>query len=199
MYRPRSLGAHRSAEADRECACHQGGNRIMLLDLGFVLGYGYQHFRDAMTDVVLDDISYDQQTQQHSDTRENQVGPCRTARQGGKAAVDSMDRHFEENGGNSAQQAGHHREYQETCPLRKFTQKGPKRAPYVSHSGILHYYSSSDAPAYWEMLSSGRVSPAASEASALPPATASFSASSSPSSQRSTSSRSSVLTLIFTR
>ena len=81
--------------------------------------------------------------------------------------------------------------------LCKRARRGPQTyfTPWLST--VL--YSSSDPPAYCAMLSSGRVSPEASEASALPPATASFSASSSPSSQRSTSSRSSVFTLIFTR
>ena len=78
----------------------------------------------------------------------------------------------------------------------KRARNGPQRYFTILFSKA---YSSSEPLPYWAMLSSGRVSPAASEASALPPATASFSASSSPSSQRSTSSRSSVLTLIFTR
>ena len=55
----------------------------------------------------------------------------------------------------------------------------------------------SSSPPYWEMLSSGSVDSA--EASAEDPATSSFSASSSPSSQRSRASASSVLSLIFTK
>ena len=55
----------------------------------------------------------------------------------------------------------------------------------------------SSSPPYWEMLSSGSVDSA--EASAEDPATSSFSASSSPSSQRSRASASSVLSLILTK
>ena len=145
--------------------------------------------KPTVADVVPDDVPDDEETQEHTHAGQEQVQPVRSPDQTLEPMMDGADGHLQQDGRQAAQHAGHDRQDGNLAPDRQGMQKGPQRAPDVFDNLV----------PYWAMLSSGRVSPAASEASALPPATASFSASSSPSSQRSTSSRSSVFTLIFTR
>ena len=195
------LGTHGTAEPDGEGACHERAPAVMALDFGFVLGNGLEHLGDPVPDVVLDDVAYKEKAQEHTHAREHQMRQRRVRIGEGKLLLDPVDGKFEAHGGKAAQDARENRQHQKGRAFGNPTQKGPERAPDELYATtVCHgYYSSSLPLEYWAMLSSGRVSPAASEASALPPATASFSASSSPSSQRATSSRSSVLTLILTR
>ena len=197
----RGLSTHGTAETDGQGARHHRREQVVALDLGLVLGNGLQDFRHAVADVVPDDVPDNQQAQEHSHAGKEEEQPGGFPDQRVQPMVDGVNGDFQQDGRQAAQNARQHGEEGNARPLRKGMQKGPKRAPEIFHAFIVHgkCYSSSEPLPYWAMLSSGKVSPAESEASALPPATASFSASSSPSSQRSTSSRSSVLTLIFTR
>ena len=190
-----------TAEANGERTSQERAPAIVALDFGFVLGNGLQHLGNAMANVVPDKIPDDEKAQEHAHAGQHQIGPAAPRHQLRNAVLNAMDSEFEPNCGQAAQGTGDNGKDQKRRSFRHLMQKAPDGAPYpfyattVCHGG----YSSSEPLEYWAMLSSGRVSPAASEASALPPATASFSASSSPSSQRATSSRSSVFTLIFTR
>ena len=121
----RGLGAHGAAEPDRQGARHQRREHVVPLDLGFVLGHGLQDLRHAVADVVPDNVADDEETQEHAHAGKDQEQPVRVSDEGVQPVMDGADGHFEQHGGQPAEQAGHHRQDGDVAPLRQGMQKGP--------------------------------------------------------------------------
>ena len=184
----RRLGTHRAAEADGDARGQDRRPGVVRLDLGVIARDGQQGLRHAVTDVVPDHIAHQQQGDQHTDAGKDQVLPVvATVEALVEQALHRVDGPVKNDGGAPREYADHQTEQQEPAAFRDIFQ------------GNSHYASApSSSPPYWEILSSGRVSPSEADAEVVP-ATDSASASSSPSSQRSMSSRLSIWTLILTR
>ena len=79
----------------------------MRLDTGFILRNRHEHLGNAVADIVLDDEFQDEEGQEHTDTRINQIQvvvPC-AVEPGCQTMMDGLYQCFQKDSGQSAADA----------------------------------------------------------------------------------------------
>ena len=86
-----------------------------------------------MADIVLNHIADHQQAQEHAHPGQHQIGPS-AGKNPRQTFLDGMDGNFEEDGGQSAEDAGEDGQAQQHIAFRNVTQKGPHGAPEMFYA-----------------------------------------------------------------
>ena len=103
----------------------------MAADLGFILGDGLEHLCDAVAYVVLHQVLYNDQAQEHTHARKQKVRKTASRHNPGEPSLDAVDGQFQQNCRRAAKKACQNRQAQQRRTLRHLTQKAPQRGPEI--------------------------------------------------------------------